>query len=74
MRSQASATLNGRLAYKPAPGTIIELEGFNLANRQVSAIDYFYESRLPGESAARADIHFHPAEARSFRLSLNHAF
>ena len=74
VRSQASATLNGRLAYKPAPGTTIELEGFNLANRQVSAIDYFYESRLPGESAARADIHFHPAEARSFRLSLNHAF
>jgi hypothetical protein len=74
VRSKASATLNGRLAYKAAPGTTIEREGFNLANRQVEAIDYFYESRLQGEATGRADIHFHPIEARSFRLSLNHAF
>lgn len=74
VRSRASATLNGRLAYKLAPRTTLELEGFNLANRQVSAIDYFYASRLPGEAEPKADVHFHPLEARSFRLSLNHAF
>ncbi|WP_426336360.1 TonB-dependent receptor [Pseudoduganella sp. R-31] len=74
VRSKASATVNGRLAYKLAARATLELEGFNLANRQVSAIDYFYESRLGGEAEARADIHFHPIEARSFRLSLNYAF
>lgn len=74
VRSKASATVNGRLAYKLAARATLELEGFNLANRQVSAIDYFYASRLGGEAEARADIHFHPIEARSFRLSLNYAF
>jgi hypothetical protein len=74
VRSRASATLNGRLAFKLDAHTTIELEGFNLANRQVSAIDYFYASRLKHEPQAREDIHFHPIESRSFRLSLNHAF
>ncbi len=74
VRSKASATVNGRLAYKLAANTTLELEGFNLANRQVSAIDYFYESRLKGEAEARQGIHFHPIEARSFRLSLNYIF
>jgi outer membrane cobalamin receptor len=74
VRSRASATLNGRLAWKLAARTTLELEGFNLANRQVSAIDYYYASRLKGEAAPREDIHFHPIESRSFRLSLNHAF
>ena len=49
----------------------VELEGFNLTNRQASAIDYYYTSRLPGEPAAGVnDIHFHPIESRSFRVSL----
>lgn len=74
VRSKASATVNGRLAYKFDARTTLEVEGFNLANRQVSAIDYYYASRLPGEAAPREDIHFHPIESRSFRLSLNHAF
>jgi len=74
VRSKASATLNGRLAYKFDARTTLELEGFNLANRQVSAIDYYYQSRLKGEAAPQEDIHFHPIESRSFRLSLNIAF
>jgi hypothetical protein len=49
----------------------VELEGFNLANRRASAIDYYYTSRLPGEAVAGVDaIHFHPVESRSFRLTL----
>ena len=39
-----------------------------------SAIDSYYESRLRGEPARVADIHFHPTESRSFRLSLSHRF
>jgi hypothetical protein len=37
-------------------------------------VDYFYESRLAGEAAPAADIHFHPIESRSFRLTLSHNF
>jgi outer membrane cobalamin receptor len=74
VRSRGTATLNGRIGYKITAATRIELEGFNLTNRKASAIDYFYESRLAGEAGPAADIHFHPIESRSFRLSLVHRF
>ncbi len=75
VRSKATALLNGRVGYKISPTLRLELEGFNLTNRQVSAIDYYYASRLPGEAADGVDdIHFHPIESRSFRVSLNAAF
>ena len=75
VRSKATALLNGRIGYKIGPKLRVELEGFNLTNRKVSAIDYYYTSRLPGEPAQGvADIHFHPIESRSFRVSLNAGF
>ena len=71
VRSASTATLNGRIGYKISPTMRVELEGFNLTNRQASAIDYHYTSRLPGEAAAGVnDIHFHPIESRSFRVTL----
>lgn len=71
VRSASTATLNGRIGYKISPTMRVELEGFNLTNRQASAIDYYYTSRLPGEAAAGVnDIHFHPIESRSFRVTL----
>jgi outer membrane receptor protein involved in Fe transport len=70
VRSQASTTLNGRIGYKLNKGLQLELEAFNLGNRRASAIDYYYASQLDGESAPRNDIHFHPIEPRSLRLTL----
>jgi hypothetical protein len=70
VRSHASTTLNGRIGYCWSRDLRLELEGFNLANRRVSSIDYYYASQLRGEADARDDIHFHPAESRSFRLTL----
>jgi len=43
---------------------------FNLFDREVDDIAYFYESRLAGEAVPVEDIHFHPAGPRSFRLGL----
>ncbi|MYM22188.1 TonB-dependent receptor [Duganella sp. FT135W] len=70
VRSHSSMTLNGRIGYKISPKTRIEFEGFNLANRKVSAIDYYYTSQLRGEAAPTNDVHFHPIESRSFRVTL----
>ena len=70
VRSQASTTLNGRIGYKAGKDLQLELEAFNLANRRASAIDYYYASQLAGEPAPRDDIHFHPIEPRSLRLTL----
>jgi outer membrane cobalamin receptor len=70
VRSRASTTLNGRLGYRVNRDLRLELEGFNLTNRHASAIDYYYASQLRGEAAPRQDVHFHPIEARTFRVTL----
>ncbi len=70
VRSKSTATVNGRIGYKINPKVKLELEGFNLTNRRDSAIDYYYKSQLKGETAPVSDIHFHPIETRSFRLSM----
>ncbi|MBC7502011.1 MAG: TonB-dependent receptor [Herminiimonas sp.] len=76
VRSKGTTTLNGRIGYKISPIMRVELEGFNLTNRRDSAIDYYYESRLANEAPglSTADIHFHPIESRSFRLTLTANF
>ncbi len=75
VRSASTATINGRIGYRIGQRVRIELEGFNLANRKASAIDYYYGSRLQGEAAEGVDdIHFHPIESRSFRLTLSANF
>ena len=68
-------TLNARIGYKLGDRVRIALEGFNLTNETSSAIDYFYVSRLPGEPAEGVeDVHFHPIESRSFRVSIQSSF
>jgi hypothetical protein len=70
VRSHSTVSLNGRIAYRLDKRTSVELEGFNLADRRDSAIDYYYVSRLRTESAPQAGVHFHPIEPRSLRLTL----
>ena len=75
VRSNSTATFNARIGYKIKKDLHVELEGYNLTNRQASAIDYYYTSRLQGEPAAgRNGVHFHPLESRSFRVSFNTKF
>ena len=74
VRSRASLTFNGRVGYRMARDLRIELEGFNLTDRNDSAIDYYYASRLKSEAAAVDDVHFHPIERRSLRLTLTRNF
>jgi outer membrane receptor protein involved in Fe transport len=74
VRSAASLTLNARLGWKLRKHLQLELEAFNLTNRRDSAIDYYYASQLKGETQAVSDVHFHPIEARSLRLSVSQRF
>jgi hypothetical protein len=69
VRSKASSLLNLRLGYRLSTGLTLAAEVFNLLNNRVSDIDYYYESQLRGEPAPVSDVHFHPAETRSVRLS-----
>ncbi len=74
VRSHASLTTNLRLGWRLAPKAELTLDVFNLADRKVNDIEYFYESRLPGEAAPVADRHVHPAEPRTWRLTLRLGF
>lgn len=70
VRSGSTTTVSARLGYKFDNGLIVRLDAFNLFDAEASQIDYYYASRLPGEPAGGVeDIHFHPLEPRSFRLS-----
>ena len=46
------------------------LDVFNLFDRRVDDIEYYYDSRLRGEATGTSDRHFHPVEPRMVRLSL----
>ena len=74
VRSAPAITTNLRLARKFGDTAELTVDVFNLGNRKVNDIQYFYESRLPGEAAPVADRHVHPAEPRTVRVSLRVAF
>ena len=74
-RSKATTLAYLRVGYKITPDLKLALDVFNLFDRQASDIDYYYASRLPGEPGAGVnDVHFHPVEPRSFRLTLTANF
>ena len=70
-RSKATTLAYLRAGYKVNKNVKLTVDVFNLFNRQGSDIDYYYASRLKGEPAEGVnDIHFHPVEPRSVRVSL----
>lgn len=71
VRSAASNLVNVRIGYRLGPRLRLDLDVFNILDAKVSDIDYYYPSRLPGESAAGIDdVHFHPVEKRAFRVGV----
>ncbi len=69
--SRSSTLVNGAIAYQSGP-LEVRFDVFNLTGSDDQDIAYLYESRLPGEAAAGvSDIHFHPLEPRSMRLTFS---
>lgn len=55
--------------------TVIQLSLLNALNRAADDIEYAYTSRLRGETSVGIDdVHFHPAEPRQVRLSVDYRF
>jgi outer membrane receptor protein involved in Fe transport len=70
-RSRATTLAYLRAGYRVGRNVKLTLDVFNLFDRRGSDIDYYYASRLQGEpSQGVEDIHFHPVEPRSVRVSL----
>jgi len=72
LRSNSTATVNGKLGYRVNKDTKIELIGFNLLNSEHSAIDYAVDSytNINGVQSSGPYRVFHPIEPRSFRVLL----
>ena len=74
-QSRATTLTYARLGYRLTPRLKLALDVFNLFDRKASDIDYYYASRLRGEPAGGVDdVHFHPVEPRSARLTLTANF
>ncbi len=74
VRSKSSTLVNLQLGYKFTRQLRATLDILNLLNAVVSDIDYYYASQLPGEAAPVNDIHSHPAEPRTLRITLKMSF
>jgi outer membrane receptor protein involved in Fe transport len=77
VRSSSTTLAYARVGYKIGGRAQLMLDVFNLFDREVSDIDYYYESRTRPTvqgGAANTEIHSHPAEPRTFRLTLNVGF
>ncbi len=74
VRSHPSFTTNLRVSRKLGRSSELTLDVFNLFDRKVNDIEYFYESQLKTESAPVSDLHVHPAEPRTLRLTLQVGF
>jgi hypothetical protein len=77
IRSKATTLAYARVGYKVSPDVKVSLDVFNLFNRKASDIDYYYESGLKdssGHVSKAFDVHSHPAEPRSLRLTVTASF
>lgn len=74
VHSSGSALTNLRLGYKFDKRTQVALDVYNLFERKVNDIEYWYESQLSNETFPQADRHIHPSEPRTLRLSILHRF
>ncbi|MEO7338180.1 MAG: TonB-dependent receptor [Caldimonas sp.] len=74
-RSNATTLANARVGYRVTQDVRLALDVFNLFDRRASDIDYYYVSRLKGEPAGGVgDIHSHPVEPRSARITMTVRF
>jgi hypothetical protein len=71
VQSKATTLLNFEGGYQFVKALRANLQIYNLVDAQVSDIDYYFASRLPGEPIGGVDdIHVHPAVPRTLRVSL----
>jgi outer membrane receptor protein involved in Fe transport len=75
VRSNSTTLAYLRGGYRVTENWKLTVDVFNLFDREVSDIDYFYASRLNGEPADGVeDRHFHPVEPRTVRASVTYNF
>jgi outer membrane receptor protein involved in Fe transport len=74
VKSDPTTLVNIEAGYHITKSIQLSAALYNVFDRRDNDITYFYESQLPGEAAPVNDVHFHPVEPRTFRLTLRAAF
>ena len=75
VRSKETLMVSAMMGYEFNKHWKLQAEVFNLLDRKDSGIDYNYTSRLPNEAVGGInDVHFHPVEPLSFRMTLSTSF
>lgn len=70
VRSHATLLANAQASYAISRDLRLGIAVLNLFDRKTSDIDYYYGSQLRSEAAPVNDVHTHPAEPRTIRVSL----
>ncbi|MFT3990299.1 MAG: TonB-dependent receptor plug domain-containing protein [Luteolibacter sp.] len=71
--SRANFQVNSRVGYRKNDWEV-SLDCLNVLDRKDNDIEYYYESQVPGQLTSSEGIHLHPAEPRTFRLSVTRYF
>jgi outer membrane receptor protein involved in Fe transport len=75
VRAEPATLFNAELGYRLPSGLRLQATLLNVLDAEAYDIQYFYESRLPGEPASGVeDIHFHPVEPRQLRFTVHWEF
>jgi outer membrane receptor protein involved in Fe transport len=70
VESDPTTLVNLEAGYRIGDTLKVSAAVFNVFDSNDNDITYFYESQLPGEAAPVEDIHFHPVEPRTVRLTV----
>ncbi|MBL8268760.1 TonB-dependent receptor [Steroidobacter sp.] len=74
VRSESTTLVNLEAGYRFWKRYKISAAVYNVFDSEDNDITYFYESQLAGETAPVEDIHFHPVEPRTVRVTLTASF
>ena len=74
VESQPTTLVNLELGYQLNERLKLSAAVFNAFDRRDSDITYLYESQLQDEAAPIEDIHFHPVEPRTVRVTFTGSF
>jgi hypothetical protein len=74
VRSESTLLVNADVGYRFSDRFEVVATVFNALDAEDNDISYFYESQLPGEAAPVEDLHFHPVEPRTLRVTASYRF
>ncbi len=74
VRSQPTMLVNLEAGYRLNRQWKVSAALYNVFDSTDNDITYYYESQLPDEPQPVEDIHFHPVEPRTVRVTLSSTF